>query len=177
MLALLRKRGPLPCSAEVFGFGEQVVTSILSGIAADMNGNFVYISDNSMLATVFINSVANMRCEVSNEYTIEINGVKVHQGNTIRVQQSQDYVVNLSVPRSATTTTLDGVKIKIVVQPLSSGSVDDEGESSGESHKGSGESTDDDNNNEEGGDKTGWTWSKTIVPRRAQRCFLSCLTT
>ncbi|KFX93499.1 hypothetical protein O988_06791 [Pseudogymnoascus sp. VKM F-3808] len=51
----------LPAPIHTFGFGSQIGSSLLQSIAEVGSGNFAYISDPSMLATVFIHAIANLQ--------------------------------------------------------------------------------------------------------------------
>jgi Hint-domain/VWA / Hh protein intein-like/von Willebrand factor type A domain len=51
----------LPAPIHTFGFGFDINSSLLQSVAEVANGNFAFISDASMLATVFIHAMAHLQ--------------------------------------------------------------------------------------------------------------------
>ncbi|KFY12216.1 hypothetical protein V492_04017 [Pseudogymnoascus sp. VKM F-4246] len=64
----------LPAPIHTFGFGSQIGSSLLQSIAEVASGNFAYISDPSMLATVFIHAIANLQSTFAMSATLAIEG-------------------------------------------------------------------------------------------------------
>ncbi|OBT53949.1 hypothetical protein VE04_05080 [Pseudogymnoascus sp. 24MN13] len=62
----------LPAPIHTFGFGSQIGSSLLQSIAEVGSGNFAYISDPSMLATVFIHAIANLQSTFAMSATLTI---------------------------------------------------------------------------------------------------------
>ncbi|OBT69256.1 hypothetical protein VE03_01965 [Pseudogymnoascus sp. 23342-1-I1] len=84
----------LPAPIHTFGFGSQIGSSLLQSIAEVGSGNFAYISDPSMLATVFIHAIANLQSTFAVSATLAIeasHGLKLAEtmGDYIRKDDSK----------------------------------------------------------------------------------------
>lgn len=53
---------PIYGALSTFGFGYSLDTRMLKDIALEGNGTFSFIPDATMVGTVFVNAMSNMRC-------------------------------------------------------------------------------------------------------------------
>lgn len=69
-----RLRGlDLPAPIHTFGFGHEIDSVLLQSIAEVAGGNFAFISDASMLATVFIHAMAHIRSTFAANATLSVS--------------------------------------------------------------------------------------------------------
>eukprot|EP00049_Salpingoeca_infusionum_P011610 m.202763 g.202763 ORF g.202763 m.202763 type:complete len:702 (+) comp14979_c0_seq1:110-2215(+) len=52
--------GRLPCTIETFGFGYNLMSSILIALAEAGNGHYAFIPDSGLVGTVFVHALANL---------------------------------------------------------------------------------------------------------------------
>ena len=91
------------CSIDVFGFGNSLSKNILEYIYTTGNGVFGFISDKNMLATIFVNYMANFRAtnisDVDLSYIIvyghDIKEVKTLNIGSMQSGQEKNFIINI----------------------------------------------------------------------------------
>ena len=81
-----------PWTLHTFGFGYQLDSALLAGIAAWGKGLFGFIPDCSMVGTVFINFLANMLSTAAMNATIQYGTTTIQTG-PIQFGQPLDFIV------------------------------------------------------------------------------------
>lgn len=112
-----------------FGFGYSLDSELLTDIARAGNGRYSFIPDSSLVGTVFVHSMANIRtthaaeCTLSVETDGEITGLGPHTKTSWGYQipigpfmfgQRRDYFLQCS---STITCTIDGIALNMVSEP------------------------------------------------------------
>ena len=64
---------PLPASIHTFGFGYGLRSGLLKSLAEYGNGNYAFIPDAGMLATVFVHAVANLQSTYATNSTLTLS--------------------------------------------------------------------------------------------------------
>jgi uncharacterized protein YegL len=91
------------CSIDVFGFGNSLSKNILEYIYTTGNGVFGFISDKNMLATIFVNYMANFRAtnisDVDLSYIIiyghDIQEIKTLNIGSMQSGQEKNFIINM----------------------------------------------------------------------------------
>mmetsp|Transcript_26516 Transcript_26516/g.60439 ORF Transcript_26516/g.60439 Transcript_26516/m.60439 type:complete len:720 (+) Transcript_26516:57-2216(+) len=116
----VQKNESLGCTVNTFGFGYDLDTDILQGLAQTGKGTYSFIPDNGFVGTVFIHAVANLLCTFGHEAKLKVEvepGVEMgdplgdytftkHEGwveielGTLMYGQSQDVVLPMLIPRN-----------------------------------------------------------------------------
>ncbi|KAI0145422.1 U-box domain-containing protein [Xylariaceae sp. FL1272] len=69
----LQPQGPLPAQIHTFGFGYEIQSGLLKSIAEAGSGNYSFIPDSGMIATVFVHAVAHLQTTYATKCTLEIS--------------------------------------------------------------------------------------------------------
>ena len=87
--------GRYPCAVHAFGFGYDLDSSLLLDIAREGNGMYAFISDGTMVGTVFINALANACTIQSHNATLAIETL-----NGSRIQRIEGILSKFYKPES-----------------------------------------------------------------------------
>ena len=98
-----------------FGFGYKLDSVLLSELAEWGHGLFGFIPDCSMVATIFINFIANVLSTATTNATISVDGVLIETG-PIMHGQSRDFVFPITTS-SPPVCTLNSSLVPIVAEP------------------------------------------------------------
>ncbi|KAK8030185.1 inter-alpha-trypsin inhibitor heavy chain H3 [Apiospora rasikravindrae] len=75
----LRARGSMPTSIYAFGFGEDIMSSLLSEIADVGTGYYGFIPNSNMVCTVMVNAVAHLQSTFAIKCCLDIEVVQVEK--------------------------------------------------------------------------------------------------
>jgi len=115
--------GVKPCIIDVFGFGNYLSKNILQYIYQKGNGAFRFISDKNMLATIFVNYMANFRatnisditltCEITNsDDSVEIKTLTIDsmQAGQEKVFFVSEYGITINYASLSFTNMVNGTR-------------------------------------------------------------------
>ena len=110
-LAMMEMKNPW--TLHTFGFGYQLDSALLAGIARWGKGLFGFIPDCSMVGTVFINFLANMLSTATMNATIKYGSATIQTG-PIQFGQPLDFIV----PTQDTVPSLNGTEVALASAAL-----------------------------------------------------------
>jgi hypothetical protein len=104
----MRRFGKLPAPIHTFGFGYNLQPGLLQSIAELSGGNYTFISDPSMLGTVFIHAVANLQSTFARQAILNLTypsivgleemGIYINKRKPMSIESgnAMEYTINLN---------------------------------------------------------------------------------